>query len=298
MGTIFNILGVPLGWLLHFIYQFIPNYFVSIFLFTLLVRAITFPLSLKSQKSQADRARLAPRLERMQKKYAQDKQKLQQKQMELYEKEGVSLTGGCLPMVVQMVVLFGIISVIYKPLTHLQKIPAAVINTAVTTVTNPLDEGGKDILTENKITKTDANEGSYYRELRMLKVLSANRDEVIAAIDAMDPADRGELSGTDYYEQMQTIRKNFDFFGRTMLDNPWSGFGDINILWLIPLFSGLTAVASSLISMRFTKMATSGEQQPVRVAAMSCCWCSCPRSLCSSPLPSRAASAFTGSVPM
>lgn len=60
MGAIFNILAVPLGWLLHFIYQFIPNYFVSIFLFTLLVRAITFPLSLKPQKSQADRAKLAP----------------------------------------------------------------------------------------------------------------------------------------------------------------------------------------------------------------------------------------------
>lgn len=87
MGAIFNILAVPLGWLLHFIYQFIPNYFVSIFLFTLLVRAITFPLSLKSQKSQADRAKLAPRLERLQKKYAQDKQKLQQKQMELYERK-------------------------------------------------------------------------------------------------------------------------------------------------------------------------------------------------------------------
>ena len=71
MGAIFNILAVPLGWLLHFIYQFIPNYFVSIFLFTLLVRAITFPLSLKSQKSQADRAKLALRLERLQKKYAQ-----------------------------------------------------------------------------------------------------------------------------------------------------------------------------------------------------------------------------------
>ena len=153
MGAIFNILAVPLGWLLHFIYQFIPNYFVSIFLFTLLVRAITFPLSLKSQKSQADRAKLAPRLERLQKKYAQDKQKLQQKQMELYEKEGVSLTGGCLPMVVQMVVLFGIISVIYKPLTHLQKIPSAVIDTAIVTVTNPVDENGNDILTPNKITQ-------------------------------------------------------------------------------------------------------------------------------------------------
>lgn len=262
MGAIFNILAVPLGWLLHFIYQFIPNYFVSIFLFTLLVRAITFPLSLKSQKSQADRAKLAPRLERLQKKYAQDKQKLQQKQMELYEKEGVSLTGGCLPMVVQMVVLFGIISVIYKPLTHLQKIPSAVIDTAIVTVTNPVDENGNDILTPNKITQADANPNSYYRELLMLKVLSANQGEVVAAIDAMDPAQRGELSGADYYEQMQAIRRNFDFFGRTMLDNPFSGFGDINILWLIPLISGLTALASSLISMRFTKMATSGEQQP------------------------------------
>lgn len=262
MGAIFNILAVPLGWLLHFIYQFIPNYFVSIFLFTLLVRAITFPLSLKSQKSQADRAKLAPRLERLQKKYAQDKQKLQQKQMELYEKEGVSLTGGCLPMIVQMVVLFGIISVIYKPLTHLQKIPSAVIDTAIVTVTNPVDENGNDILTPNKITQADANPNSYYRELRMLKVLSANQGEVVAAIDAMDPAQRGELSGADYYEQMQAIRRNFDFFGRTMLDNPFSGFGDINILWLIPLISGLTVLVSSLISMRFTKMATSGEQQP------------------------------------
>ncbi len=259
---IFNILGVPLGWLLHFIYQFIPNYFISIFLFTVLVRAITFPLSLKSQKSQADRAKLAPRLERLQKKYGQDKQKLQQKQMELYEKEGVSLTGGCLPMLVQMVVLFGIISVIYKPLTHLQRIPTAVVNTAITAVTNPKDDAGNEIPTENKITSADAAESSYYRELRMLKVLSANRDEVIAAIDAMDPADRGGLSGADYYAQMQEIRQNFDFFGRTMLDNPWSGFGDINILWLIPLISGLTALASSLISMRYTQMAMSGEKQP------------------------------------
>ena len=52
-------------------------------------------------KSQADRARLAPRLERLQKKYQKDPQKLQQKQTELYEKEGVKITAGCLPMVIR-----------------------------------------------------------------------------------------------------------------------------------------------------------------------------------------------------
>ena len=53
MNAIFNIIGIPLGYVLWFIYRFVGNYFVSIFLFTLIVRAATFPLSLKSQKSQA-----------------------------------------------------------------------------------------------------------------------------------------------------------------------------------------------------------------------------------------------------
>lgn len=52
MNAIFNIIGIPLGYVLWFIYRFVGNYFVSIFLFTLIVRAATFPLSLKSQKSQ------------------------------------------------------------------------------------------------------------------------------------------------------------------------------------------------------------------------------------------------------
>ena len=84
MGGIFDIFAVPLGYVLWFIYRFVGNYFIAIFLFTLVVRAATFPLSLKSQKSQADRAKLAPRLERLQKKYGKDPKKMQAKQMELY----------------------------------------------------------------------------------------------------------------------------------------------------------------------------------------------------------------------
>ena len=79
-----------------------------------------FPLSIDNQKNQRDRARLAPKLERIQKKYGKDQQKMLQKQQELYEKEGVKMTAGCLPMVVQMLLLFSVLSVIYKPLTHIQ----------------------------------------------------------------------------------------------------------------------------------------------------------------------------------
>ena len=108
----FDFLGGPLGIALGFVFDLVGNYFLAIFLFTFVVRLLMFPLSLKTQKNQADRARLAPRLERLQKKYAKDPKKLQEKQMELYQKHGISMTGGCLPMIVQMIVLFGIISAI------------------------------------------------------------------------------------------------------------------------------------------------------------------------------------------
>ncbi len=119
----FELFSGPLGWLMKLIYNFVSEYFIALVVFTVLVRLVLFPLSIKNQKNQMDRARVAPKLERIQKKYGQDRQKVMQKQQELYEKEGVKLTGGCLPMILQMLVLFSVIGVIYKPLTYIQQIP-------------------------------------------------------------------------------------------------------------------------------------------------------------------------------
>ena len=139
MMALFSLFAEPLGWVMHWIYQLIPSYFVALIIFSVLVRLVLFPLSIKNQKNQADRARLAPRLERIQKKYGQDRQKMMQKQQELYEKEGVKMTGGCLPMLLQMLVLFSVIAVIYKPLTYVQRMPANQINTVIEVVTENLD---------------------------------------------------------------------------------------------------------------------------------------------------------------
>lgn len=252
--AIFDYLAIPLGYILHFIYGIFGNYFISIFLFTLLVRMATFPLSLKSQKAQAERAKLAPRLERIQKKYGQDKQKLQEKQMALYEKEGVSMTGGCLPMVIQMVVLFGIISAIYKPLTHLVQMPKDVISASITAVTLKEDETNSDKFQAKELQ-------GYYGELKMLSKLDENKTDIKAAIDKLDKDARKDKTADQYIDEMQTITEKFTIFGHTMLKNPGEGgFKGINILWLIPLLSWLTAMGSSLISLYFTKQAQNGKQ--------------------------------------
>lgn len=249
MTAIFDLLAIPLGWLMSFIYSGIPNYFAAIFLFTLITRVILFPLSLKTQKSQADRARLAPRLERLKKKYEKDPKKLQEKQMALYEKEGVSLTGGCLPMIVQMLMLFGIISVIYSPLKHIARIPDAVVNASVTAMTG-----------EDKIPQAEFK--GYYKEMRMLNALDKYEPDVKASIAALEGYD--EAAAQTYIDEMKEFRRDFTIFGKNMLENPWgkNGFAGITILWLIPLLSGFTAFLSSLLSLHYTKQISDAETQP------------------------------------
>ena len=179
-------------------------------------------------------------------------QKLQQKQMELYEKEGVSMTGGCLPMVIQMIVLFGVISVIYMPLTHLAHIPAEVTNAAIER-------------TYELELMSEVDKGGYYKELRMLKALDTHEAEITAAIAAIGEEKLAGKTAGEYVDQMKGIATDFRFGNTTMLDEPWNekGFGGINLLWIIPLLSWLTAMGSSLISMYFTKQGTAkGEKQP------------------------------------
>lgn len=239
---IFGFLAGPLGWLLKLVYDFVNNYFLAILLFTLITRIILFPFSLQSQKKQADRIRLAPRLERLQKKYKNDPRKLQEKQQALYEKEGVSLTGGCGPMIIQMIVLFGIIAVIYSPLTYLSNVEDSAINNAITAV--------------------GVGDRGYYKEMNMLSKLETDEDTIRASL--LESYEGNQAKADAAYAEFKQMRAQFQFGNRTLLANPWTekGFGDINILWLIPLLSGLTAIASSVLSLHYSKQGMSQEKQP------------------------------------
>ena len=166
MMGLFSLFAGPLGKLMKWIYGWGTGYFWALILFTVLTRLILFPLSIKNQKNQADRARLAPRLERIQKKYGQDRQKMMQKQQELYEKEGIKMTGGCLPMLVQMLVLFSVIAVIYKPLTYIQSIPADHMTACYEVVDPNYGNDAKD-----KDNPPDTQYTGYYAELNLFKAI-------------------------------------------------------------------------------------------------------------------------------
>ena len=83
----------------------VNSYGVSLIIFTVLVKLLVMPLDYKSRKSMRRMTAVQPQVEKLQKKYANDKDKLNQKMAELYRKEGVSPMSGCLPMLISMVIL-------------------------------------------------------------------------------------------------------------------------------------------------------------------------------------------------
>ena len=91
---------------LNWIYSWLGNYGWSVVMFTLLIRLVLLPLDIKSKKSMRAISKIQPKMQALQKKYANDKEKLNQKTMELYRKEHVSPMAGCLPMLISLPILW------------------------------------------------------------------------------------------------------------------------------------------------------------------------------------------------
>lgn len=114
-----DIIKVPIGYLLDWIYQFVNNYGVALILFTLAVKLILLPLTLKQQKSMTKMQKLQPKLQALQEKYKNDQQMLSQETMKLYKEYGASPMGGCLPLLIQLPILISLYRVIYEPLKYM-----------------------------------------------------------------------------------------------------------------------------------------------------------------------------------
>ncbi|MCI7767073.1 MAG: YidC/Oxa1 family membrane protein insertase [Oscillospiraceae bacterium] len=150
MGVISELIGYPLGFIMWAIYQVFKNYGVAIFLFTVVTRLVMFPLSVKQQKSSAAMAAFSPKLERLKKQYANNPQKLQEEQMKLYAEEDINPMASCGTLIPQMLFLYGIFDVVYRPLTHILHISKAEV-TALKEIAAPLFEGNRYFETRPEI---------------------------------------------------------------------------------------------------------------------------------------------------
>ena len=113
------ILAWPLGYVMELIYNIIPNYGWDLIIFTLLIRLLSIPLSLKQQKNMVRMTAFQTMIEEIQKKYKDKPEKQQEEMLRLQQDFGYNPTSGCLPMILNFFVMFGVIGVVYEPLNRI-----------------------------------------------------------------------------------------------------------------------------------------------------------------------------------
>ena len=114
-----DIITIPFGYLLDWLYVLTHNYGAALILFAVLVQIVLLPITAKSKKSMMKMSRLTPRVQEIQKRYADDQQKQSQAMQQLYRDEGVSMSGGCLWSFIPLLILIPLYAVVRQPIIYM-----------------------------------------------------------------------------------------------------------------------------------------------------------------------------------
>lgn len=193
-----NIIAWPFGKLLWLCYLVIKNYGIALFVFTLLIKLIMLPSSMKQHQSMIKTSRLNPKIEQIKKKYANNKDKQNEAITELYTQENVNPMGSCLPMIVTFVLLFAVIDVVYAPLTHISGIDKDKVSASTEIVSN--------YYTASNALKKDTDEAFGGDGITVSELLGAEVDVKEKLMSYEDVAKLGE-------EKVSTIAE-------TLIANP------------------------------------------------------------------------------
>lgn len=218
-----DLITIPFGYLLGWLYQLTSSYGLALILFAILVKLVLMPASAKGKKSTMKMSRLTPQMNLIREKYANDQQKMNTAIQELYKKEGVSMTGGCLWSLLPLLVLLPLYSVVRQPIIYMlhesMETTSAIMNT--------IKEAMPDLVNSGNL---------YYEQMLAAPLLPQFAEEL-----------KGIVSNPQTLEGL-----NFQFLGIDLARIPniaiwnWDNFGWANWgLLLMPVLS----VASQFVSM-------------------------------------------------
>ena len=200
------------GYVLNFMNNFVGNYGLAIILFTVLIKIIMLPLSIKQQRTMKKSAKLQEQIKVLQFKYKNDPEKLNREMMDLYKKENMSPFSGCLSTIVQFILLISIFYMVRCPLTYMERIDKTQIDTYV----QQLKDNGLSI-------------NQAYSEIDIIRELDYLKEKF--------PDD----------QNLDKINLNMNFCGLDLSKIPQQNLGDWTV-YIIPILY----IISTFVSMRIT----------------------------------------------
>ena len=230
-----DIIRVPFGYLLQWLYEFVGNYGLALIFFALILKLILLPLSMKSKKSMMKIARVSPKMKALELKYGEDKTKYQQEVMKLYKEERINPTGGCLWSFIPLLLLIPLYQVVRQPIVYIMH----------------LDAGLAQQITEFIGGMVDLGPRTYYHEMMAASYIGQYLDQLKAAIPALKDVTLNLLNFNFLGMNMSAI-PTFKFW--TLTD--WTSIG----LFLIPVVSAASNYLSMWASQRLNGTVATNEK--------------------------------------
>lgn len=157
MGFFANIFG----YILNFLYQIVNNYGLAIILFSVVLKIVMLPITIKQQKTMKKTAKIQGEVKKLQSKYSNNPEKLNQETMELYKREKMSPFGGCLSAIVQILILFAVFYLVRSPLTYMKKVEPSLIEQYT-----------------NEVKQEESNKNTAYPEIAIIKAKGQEDERV------------------------------------------------------------------------------------------------------------------------
>lgn len=192
------------GYILNFIYEIVKNYGLAIILFSVLLKIVLLPLSIKQQITMRKTAKIQVKVKEVQIKYKGNQEKINQETLALYKQENMSPFSGCLSAIAQMILLFGMFYLVMSPLTFMKKID----NVVISNYTNEI----KQEMGENAIS-------GGYPQISIIKYVQDKN-----------------LTDSEFYI-------NMDFLGLDLSNIPKENWKDITV-YIIPVLYVISSVIS------------------------------------------------------
>lgn len=241
------------GYLLNFLYSLIQNYGLSIILFSIIVKIVLLPISIKQQKTMKKTARVQEELKKLQLKNKNNPEALSRETMELYKRENMSPFGGCFTAIVQIVLLISVFYLVKSPLTYMKKVNPELIEKYTNEINNVQvsEENGKDTNNEQNNSENVENNNE---ESNSEQNVEENSNETEENKDK-----KKEKKPTDAYPEITIIREksaedetvyiNMEFLGLDLSSIPQRDFEDwrtyvIPVLYVISTFISIKITTS------------------------------------------------------
>ena len=234
-----DLVTVPFGYLLSFLYQLTSNYGIALIIFAVLVKLILYPVTAKGKKESMKMSRLTPRLKLIQERYANDQAKQNEAIQALYREEGVSMGGGCLWSLIPLFILFPLFTVIRQPIVYMLHENLAVAEQIVAVI--------------KELAPSAFSSNNYYDQVVAAQLIPQYAEAIKAAIPAISEATLEGVNFSFLQINMGAI-PTFNVFKWEVYN--WSTIG----AFLIPLLSAGSQVLSMKISMNMNNSVVTDEK--------------------------------------